>query len=651
MFRPRLLKNFRGKEIKTNFEKEIEPHEILLDSLAKKHESEWGISEKKLEVPLLKQILRRLFYFSIFIFLILFLRTFQFQIVEGKKYSLLANENRYIFYSIQAERGVIYDRYFKQLVFNVPSFGLICEKKRLPESEKERENVLKEVAKILKENVNELEGFIRESKEPVFTVAPSLDHQTLIILETKIDELPGFKIEKNSIREYKDGPYFSQVIGYLGKIKKNELEEGKEFYSISDSVGRSGIERTYEDILRKNPGKIRIERDALGRIISKQIASLPQSGKNLLLWLDADLQKKATDELKKGLNDAGSSQGVIVALNPETGGVLALVSIPSFDNNVFSRGQLSEIKKILNDSKHPLFNQVISGTYPPGSTIKPLIASAVLEEKIISPTKKIDCKGFIEVKNRYHPEIVYKFRDWKIHNWTDMRKAIAQSCNVYFYTVGGGYGSQKGLGPSRIKKYLELFGWGQKSYIDLPSEGKGLVPSPQWKEKVKKENWWDGDTYHLSIGQGDLSITPIQVVNSFAAIANGGRLFQPMLVKAILDNNKNIIKEISPKVIRDNFIDPQNLQIVREGMRQAVTSADGSSHLLNDLPVAVAAKTGTAETGKKDVYDNWVTIFAPYDNPQIVLTVMIEDVKGMRAVVLPVAKSILDWYFSQEENK
>ncbi|MDO8601412.1 MAG: penicillin-binding transpeptidase domain-containing protein, partial [bacterium] len=352
------------------------------------------------------------------------------------------------------------------------------------------------------------------------------------------------------------------------------------------------------------------------------------------------LQKKITEELGKKLKDVGSIHGAAVALDPKTGGVLAIVSLPSFDSNAFSQGDQKAIGTILNDKKEPLFNLALAGLFPTGSTIKPFMASAALEEKIISPQKQIYSPGYIEVPNRYDPAIIYKFLDQALPNWYDMRKAIAFSSNVYFYTVGGGYGNQAGLGPTRIKKYLELFGWGAKTGIDLPGEAQGLIPSPEWKKEVKKEGWWDGDTYNMSIGQGNILATPLQVASAFVAIANGGKLFQPQLVKEIINGEK-----FNPKIVRENFIKPENLQVAREGMRQAVTG--GGSVILNDLPVKVAAKTGTAETSKINTYHNWVTVFAPYDDPKIVLTVMLEDVKGVQAAALPVAKEVLNWYFSK----
>ena len=635
------------------FEKrEIEPHEVLLDKLAKKKEEELGISQKKFETPLFKRVFQGFFYFSILLLFLLFLRTFQFQVIEGKELSNLAFENRYIFHKIQAQRGVIYDRNLKQLVFNRPSFDLVCEKNNLPQEDYERKRVLNEVSQVLKIKPESLEKIIREAAESenfTFPVFQNLDNLTLLILETRIGELPGFEISENSIREYKDGETFSHLIGYMGKIKTEELKGESEFYSIFDYVGRDGVENSYEKVLRKNPGKIRIERDALGNIISKEIISLPESGKSLVLYLDSDLQKKIKETLEKKVKEVGAKGAAAVALDPKTGGVLAQVSLPGFDNNIFSEGDQGKIQELLDPKNDSLFNRVIKGKYLVGSTIKPLIASVALEEKIISPDKKINAQGKISVQDQWNPEKVWEYKDWAVHGWTDMRKAIAQSVNVYFYTIGGGYGDQKGLGPTKIKEYLEKFGWNQKTGIDLPGEVEGFIPDREWKKRTLGQGWWDGDTYNLSIGQGFLQITPLEVAASFVPIANGGKLLKPQIVQKIVDEGENTVKEFESVILKESFIDPENLKVVREGMRHAVTgenSPKASATLLNSLPVSAAAKTGTAELGG-DYYHNWVTVFAPYDDPQIVLTIVIEKVKGVKVATLPIAEEVLEWYFTK----
>lgn len=639
-------KELKNKKVKFDFQEEIEPHEVVLDNLAQKKEKEIGLSEKKFEVPLLKRILQ-LFFIICFVLIIgLFFKTFQLQILSKDKFQVLADKNKFIFNQIQAQRGVIYDRNHEQLVFNKINFDLVCDKTKLPENEAEKNKIIQEIARILKKDAAEL---LKEIEINQFLIINNLSHETLISLKTKIDELAGCEIKENSVREYKDGDVFAHVLGYLGRITKEEWQAAPQFYSINDYVGRSGLEKYYENELRKNPGQLRIEKDAFGHIISQEVISPPESGKNLVLWLDAGLQRKIKEELEKKYKEIGAKGAVGIALDPKTGGVLALVSLPSFDNNLFQKGtDPTLLQQLLNSLERPLFNRAISGRYMTGSTIKPLLALAALEENIITPEKQIYSPGYIEIPNRYQPGVNHIFRDWNVHGWVDMRKAIAQSCDVYFYSIGGGYQDQKGLGPTKIKQYLQLFNWDSRTGIDLPEEISGFLPDPQWKKEKLGENWWDGDTYNFSIGQGYLLITPLEVVTALAAVANGGTLYQPHLVKEIIGQG-----EIPPQIIRQNFIDPSHLSVVREGMRQAVTGVNSplaSAVILNSLPVAAAAKTGTAELGNNR-YHNWVTVFAPYDDPEIVLTLMVEDVKGVQAAVLPVAQAVLEWYFTQDRNK
>ncbi|MBI2626315.1 MAG: hypothetical protein HYW69_01840, partial [Candidatus Nealsonbacteria bacterium] len=512
-------------------------------------------------------------------------RTFQLQVIEGKTYSELSEKNKFVIKAIQAERGVIYDKYFNQLVFNKPSFNLICS------------------GELAIEN---------------------LDHQTLLKIKTSPEDYPNCEIQDNTIREYASGSLFAHLIGYQRQTGQS-----------------SGLEKYYDEAIKPKMGELQIKRDARGNFISEEIASLPQSGDSLVLWLDSGLQKKIAASLEATVKRIGAKGGAVVAMDPKTGGVLALVSWPSFDNNLFS-GDISQKQweNLINDPDKPLFNRAISGIgYPSGSTIKPIIGLAALEEGIIAPETKIYSPLEICVRNPWYPDREDCYADWAYHGTSDLRRAIAESVNTFFYQVGGGYEDLKGLGAKKIKKWLEIFGWGSKTGIDLPGEGDGILPD------LTKE-WRLGDTYHFSIGQGPFSIPPLQEAAAYVAIANGGKIFQPLVVKKIIDQERKIIEEMKPVILKEIPVSKSNLEVIRQGMRQAVTTPESPSHILNDLPVAASAKTGTAQTNKEDVYHNWVTVFAPYDDPQIVLTVVIEDVKGFQAAVLPVAREALDWYFS-----
>ncbi|TFG35628.1 MAG: hypothetical protein E4H47_01040 [Parcubacteria group bacterium] len=632
MFNFQSSNEYKNRRIRFTSNEDIEPHHILLDSLAKKKEEEWGISEKKIEVPLYRKILQGFFIFCFLVLFVLFVRTFQIQVFEGDKFIAIAQENKFIIRQIQAERGVIYDRNLFQLVSNKPSFDLVANVKELPEIESEKEKTLRDISQIIQRDYEEIKKEIEESKEQQVFVSENLDNQTLILLESKIGEFPGLEIQNNTARDYIDGPVFSNILGY--KRKNDE---------------KTGLESYYEDILKSKPGEMQIKRDAMQNPISKEIVSLPESGQSLVLWLDAGLQKKAAEALKNSILNTGAKAGAVVILDPKTGGVLALVSYPDFDNNLFSQGMSSEQwKAISSDPKNPLFNRAISGLgYPTGSTIKPLIGAAALEEDIIDPSTKLSCPVEICIKNPWFPDREDCFADWKFHGTSDIRRALAESVNTFFYKIGGGFEGFKGLGPTKIKKWLQAFNWGSKTGIDLPKEGEGILPNLE-------EDWRIGDTYHFSIGQGPFSATPIQVAAAYAGIANNGKIYRPQVVKEVVDKDKKVIKTMESNILKEIPVTAENLQVIREGMRQGVTSPNGSSFVLNSLPVSVAAKTGTAQTGRKtsdnkDYLDSWIGVFAPYDDPQIVLVGVVEGVKEGQVAALPIASSVLEWYFSQSK--
>lgn len=635
---------FKNLKIKRSSRQDLEPQEIFLDALAQKQQDETEISEKKIEVPISKRVLQGVYLFFLIIISIFFVKTFYFQIIEGQNFSALAEGNKFRILSLNAQRGIIYDRSGVQMVFNRPSFDLVCHKNQLSQKEEERNRIFSEISQIIEKDEEALKQKIDNTDSLIITISENLQHQPLILLETKINDFSGFEIKNTTVRDYKDGEIFSHIIGY-----KRETGDV------------TGIEKFYNETLQQKAGELLIEKDAHGKLISQKIISLPESGDNLVLWLDSELQKKVTKTLKENIERVGATGAAAVVIDVNSGGVLSLVSLPSFDNNLFSQGMTLEQWQDLNsDIRYPLINKVISGNYPSGSVIKPLIASAALQEEIISSQKKVNCKGEIKIKNKFWPDFEPEFwiyRDLSTHGLTDVRKAIAESCNVFFYTIGGGDKNFDGLGLEKIRKYLGLFGWGEKTNIDLLGEKNGFLPSREWKAEHFRNSedkiWGRGNTYYLSIGQEFLLATPIQVAMSFTAIANGGKLLEPHIVYKIADD-----KKIEPKVIQQNFIDSQNLQIVREGMRQAVSgenSPQASSVLLNFLPVKVAAKTGTAETGKtkegKKVCHNWIAVFAPYDNPQIVLTIMFENVKIGHSVAKPAAKEILEWYFHKEDSQ
>ncbi len=620
------LKSFRVKKPKT----EIETDEVYWDKIAQKKERFLDLPSHKIETPIAARNFWLLFLFFLLAMAILFSRSAYLQVAQSQSLLQQSQKNRFLAQELKSQRGVIYDRNNKQLVFNESSFDLACDVQVFEKENLQKEPVLRKLAEILNKDWLEIEKEINvqaEKKQKEFILAKNLDINQVIIFNAQAQELAGFKINESKKRNYADSQIFAPIIGYVS----SEPDSG------------SGLENFYNDYLKEKPGIMQLERMAGGKILDGQLKTPPETGESLILNIDSGLQEKIYKALSETLKKYGATKASAVAVNPQNGEVLAMVSIPSFDNNVFSKNLThEEYQKIISDPNFSLYNRAVSGAYPIGSTVKPLIASAALEEKIIGQNQTINCEGGLALKDSTFKS------DWKTHGPTDVRKAIAESCDVYFYTIGGGYGNQKGLGIDRIKKYFELFGFGTSTGIDLPGEDPGFVPDADWKKAKTGQSWYPGDTYNISIGQGYLKVTPLQLTMATAAIANGGKLYSPGLVQKIVDDKNNVIKEIKPELIRENFISPQTLKTVREGMRQTVNAYGGTATSLNFLPVAAAAKTGTVETSKKEYYHNLITVFAPYEEPTIALTIILESVYKYLGITNAPAKDILNWYFTPE---
>ncbi len=628
----------------------LETHEVFLDSLAHQKEEQLGISEKRFEVAIKTRIILAIFGLFILSAGILFSKTFFLQAIDGTALAAAAQNNKGKISLITPERGIIYDTSGKKLVLNSPAYDLLCDKRQYTAGGPRYQEEVMVMAQILGRPRQEISDLLLVSDEPQVVIAENIGQEQLLVLEGRLAELPDCQIQKNTVRNYVMGPMFSHALGYTGKVNKEELKTAG-LYTAADYIGKTGLEKQYETALRGTPGTLEVQKTATGIKKGDTVVSPPVPGYGVVLNVDAALQKVTYDALEKSIKNIGAKRGAAVALDPKTGAVLAMVSYPSYDNNIFSQGiSQSAFNELLNDPNQPFFNRCIAAKYPTGSTIKPFLASAALQENIISPNKIINDPGYILVHSQYDPSVVYKFSGVTPHGDVDMRKAIAVSSNIYFFTIGGGYDGQQGLGPTRIKKYLDMYGWEQKTGIDLPGEWQGFVPSPEWKKQKKNESWWDGDTYNLSIGQSDLQVTPLQVAVGYAAIANGGTLYKPQLMQKVIDgsgSDAKVIQSFNPEVTGHLGIDQQNLEIVREGMRDGVEKDYGGSHVLADLPVAVAGKTGTVETGKAGYFNTWSSSFAPYNDPEIVFVTTIEGVNGLRSATLPVAHDVLQYYFSK----
>lgn len=583
----------------------------------------------------------RLFYLFIVLFLALVLaKSFWLQVISGDRYFILAENNRIKTQYSKAHRGIIYDCNGKVLVNNLFGFSVFIVPSELPKDEIKKNEILNKLSLItqisMSEIIDKLEMAELRYFQPIL-ISAGIPYDQAVLL--KIDDLPGIRLDIDSWRLYLGGESLSHVLGYIGKINPEEYTVFKSEYLLDDNIGKSGLEKQYEKYLRGAHGQKKIEVDALGR--EKKIISQKEfiPGDSLILSIDAELQEKVYALMKEKIPQG---KGAVIISDPRDGSILALVDYPSYDNNLFTRGiNISDYKKLLNDERKPLFARSVFGEYPSGSTIKPIVAAAALQEGIISKNTTINSSGGIYVGQ-------WSFPDWKAggHGITNVTKAIAWSVNTFFYYIGGGYGNFQGLGLDSLIKYFKIFGLDEITRIDLPGERDGFVPTAEWKIGKTGEPWYIGDTYHLSIGQGDLLVTPLQVNNYISAIANGGKLYEPRLVKKIVHPD-GISEDFSSILIRKVAINSENLKIVREGMRETVSY--GSAHSLDSLPVLVAGKTGTAQWHRDKPNHAWFTGFAPYDNPNFVITVLVEEGGEGSSVAVPIAKEIMSWWFNNKK--
>ncbi len=442
----------------------------------------------------------------------------------------------------------------------------------------------------------------------------SLESVTLFAPRGVITDVHGVVLVENA--ESPDGsakrnyllPALGQIVGYVSLPKK----DAKGMYYDETETGLAGLEAEYDSLLAGKNGQVLTEKDVLGRVRSEGAIVPPKEGGTLRLSIDATLEKFFAGAIANTVNNMHFIAGAGVIMDVSNGAVRAIVSYPSYDPNVMSSGGPSDvIARYSTNQGNPFLDHATQGVYVPGSIVKPFVASGALTDGIITPNTVIDDPGFISLPDPYHPGKNFIYTGWKKLGLVDVRKAIAWSSDIFFYTVGGGFGNQKGLGIDRLGYWYTQFGLGSPTGIDLSGEASGLVPSPEWKKKTFNEQWYLGDTYFTAIGQYSVQVTPLQMARATAAVANGGKLFTPTLLA-----DKTPMYTTVP-ANADAFA------VVREGMRQSVTSAIAGA--INLPYVSVAAKTGTAQTGVHNQYDNsWVVGFFPYDHPQYAFAVVLE---------------------------
>ena len=541
---------------------------------------------------------------------------FYLQVYRNQDY--LAQSQRYTVQSVRipAPRGEIYDRnYTVPLATNEEAFSIEVVPAEIGDSERNR--VFDALARMLKISVEDINKKIPPKYYHLYqpiSISNSTDYETVAQIAEQKDDFPGVYWNAQPVRRYVNLESLSHVIGYVGEMSRDEYKLlYNKGYSANDLIGKAGIEKQYDTLLKGTDGEISKSVDVKGKDISadQNKVAPPIPGKSLVLTIDRSIQEIAQKAL-------GKRMGSVVVLKPATGEILAMVSYPWYDSNLFSSSAAnSEYAKLLADPNNPLLNRAIQSSYPPASTFKTVLTTGILEEKVLSETQKILCTGHLD----------YGGRQWNCwvhsgHGSLDLKNALAQSCDVYFWLAGRDY-----LGVENIVNYAGLYGYGKPTGVDLPGENSGFVPNPQWKQKTYNEKWTPGDTMNLSIGQGYMLATPLQVADMIAMIVNDGVIYKPHILKEIRDPDTGaVVQKVEPEELSKVSINKETFAKVREYLRGVITV--GSAHVpVSTKAVQIAGKTGTAEVGLRDRWHSWFASYGPYDAPvedQIVVVTMIE---------------------------
>lgn len=450
------------------------------------------------------------------------------------------------------------------------------------------------------------------------------------------EKLLAWNDEKGRAYTMNSGLY--NVLGYLGYPSEEDVVSGF-FGNTKELIGKEGVEKVFNGTLRGKDGIKIVEVDVRGDVQSESIYEPGIKGTDVRLSIDSSVSSKAYQIIQKLSEEKGFRGGSLVMMDIHSGEIIAMTSYPEYSSNDLMSKDENKISSYLNDSRMPFLNRTISGLYVPGSIMKPIFALGALDENIINPEKQIYSAGYISIPNPYFPDKPSIYKDWKAHGYVDMRHALAVSSDVYFYSIGGGYGDQKGLGINNLEKYSRLFGIGTTTGIELSSEGVGNIPSPSWKKIVFDEEWTLGNTYHSAIGQYGFQVTPIQMARAISAIANGGKLVKPTILKK---NNFQINTGMASSS-SDIIISDEKFAVIKEGMRMSVT--EGTSQGLDIPQVEIAGKTGTAEIGvTKNRVNSWSVGFFPYKKPKYVFTVVMESgPKENTTGGVYVMRTLLDW--------
>jgi penicillin-binding protein 2 len=587
----------------------------------------------------------------IFFLIAIVLRLWFLQISNGEEYEDRAYGNRVRIRQLVPPRGHILDRNYKEIVTNRPSFNVAL----IQEDSHDIGNVLKRLAPVLDMDVSELWEKIREASDtpryvPVL-LKEDIDWQTLAYLENHNHEFSGIRTEVQPVRVYHYNDLAANIIGYLGSISKQDLESANsDIYRGGDIVGKKGLEKIREEDLRGEKGHSYSEVDARGfeQQLLKTVEPLP--GREIRLTLDVDLQQMA-----EGYMSAGEKSGAVVAMEVKTGRILAVVSSPTIHINDFVGGiSIAKWQALLDNPKHPLIDKVVQAAYPPGSTYKMVTALAGLAKGVIDEDTVFYCPGHYSFGNR-------RYRCWKHsgHGPVNLIKAIGESCDVYFYQVG-----QK-VGVDDLAEYAEKLGLGKKTGVEMEYEKSGLTPTKEWKEKYRNAKWQDGETLSVAIGQGFNLVTPLQMCVMTATLANGGKLYRPQLVEQVIDPEGRITENFSPELMSEITGFDQYFDLIKRGMEEVVHGKHGTARAVAIEGLRIGGKTGTAQVvrvaqyrGLKDEEipykyrdHGWFTCYAPAEDPEIAVTVLIEHGLHGSSAAGPIARAVLNQYFSGRLNQ
>ncbi len=585
-------------------------------------------------------------------------RLFVLQIVQGQYNSLLANGNRIRTTIIPAPRGAIYDRNGVLLARNIAKFDLIATPSQLPKASDDLVAMSQLLAPILGMPADEILANllkIQKNDQPQFVMSSNIEREKSLQIEEKLRYLPGLSLETTPQREYLDEGKLAHFLGYIGQISAQEWKDNPEYRPV-DVIGKSGVEKSYESELKGVAGREQVEVDSSGRPVRFLARIEPKAGKSINLSIDWALQQQVYNAVKTEVDNSGSKAGSAVSIDPQTGEILAAVNYPTYDGNLFAKGiSQANYDVLLNNDAKPLLNRVTSGNYPVGSVIKPFISVAGLQENVINSTTTVEDKGKIEIRNAYDPSVVYSFKGWKLDGLgvVNVVRAIQWSSDIFFYQIGGGFEGFRGLGEKRLLDWYAKFGFGAKTGIDIDEESPGFLPSPEHKKKLTNESWYVGDTYNISIGQGDLRATPLQMAVANASIANGGKIIKPHLLKSVSEDGA-IVRVAPVAILKSDFISLANIRLVQQGMEEAVRSGTACCEIKSQVPVQVAGKTGTAETSSEG-FDGknlrskphaWFSSYAPASEARIATIVMIENSGEGSIFAMPATREILKWYFA-----